>query len=47
MADQFERLETLIEHILTGDRDTPMTITELAALLSQPQSCERFLTEIH
>ncbi|MDE2585505.1 MAG: hypothetical protein KGN39_08910 [Betaproteobacteria bacterium] len=47
MADQFERLEIFIEYILHSGQDAPMTILELAALLSQPLRCERFLSEIH
>ncbi|HJW04537.1 MAG TPA: hypothetical protein VJ548_14750 [Azospira sp.] len=47
MAEQFERLEIFIERILHSDKEAPMTILELAALLSQPLRCERFLSEIH
>lgn len=47
MADKLERLEHLIEDILRGDRESPMTITQLLERLSQPHQCERLLKEMN
>lgn len=47
MADKLEQLEHLIEDILRGDRESPMTITQLLERLSQPQQCERLFQEMN
>jgi len=46
MADNMKQLESLIEAILSGDRETTMTITQLLECLSQPYRCERLLKEM-
>lgn len=46
MADNMKQLESLIEAILSGDREATMTITQLLEYLSQPYRCERLLKEM-